>query len=269
MTKINPNNGTTLVPFDFEGATVRVLDIDGEPWFVAKDVATVLGYSNPQKAVRDHCKGPRPVGGNESFLPLDRPVGVNESFTLDRQTVIIPERDVYRLIMRSNLPSAERFEELVVGDILPTIRKTGSYGIPRIDVRDPSQLSQIAIQLIEVNKELTVRAERAEQQVEAAKPKTQFYDKYANADGLYNLQNAARVLCQGPNKFVGWLKQGYLFYQGTALVPKVKYREMGVFEVKATVVDDKARYQTFVTPKGIQYLAKKLGVDRLPLEEAA
>ena len=77
------------------------------------------------------------------------------------------------------------------------------------------------------------------------------------------------MLNQGPNKFIGWLKQGYLFYQGGTLVPKVEYRERGVFEVKATVVDDKARYQTYVTPKGIEYFARKLGVERPSLEHAA
>lgn len=113
------------------------------------------------------------------------------------------------------------------------------------------------------------RAAAAEKAVEAVKPKAEFYDQFANADGLYSLQNAARVLGQGPNKFIGWLKAGYLFYQGSALVPKVQYREMGVFEVKATIVDDKARYQTYVTPKGIQYLAKKLGLGQLPLSGVA
>lgn len=134
-----------------------------------------------------------------------------------------------------------------------------------INVRDPSQLATIAIQLIEVNKELETRAQSAEAAVVAAKPKTLFYDQFVNTDGLYSLQNAARVLKQGPNKFVGWLKQGYLFYQGGALVPKVQWREAGYFEVKATIVDDKARYQTFVTPKGIQYFSKKLRSDELPL----
>lgn len=105
---------TQIVSFDFEGAGVRGLSIDGEPWFVAKDIADVLGYTNPQKAVRDHCKGARPVG-------------VNESFTLDPQTTIVPERDLYRLIMRSKLPAAERFEDWVVGEVLPAIRKTGRY----------------------------------------------------------------------------------------------------------------------------------------------
>lgn len=100
-------------PFLFEGHQVRTVVKDSEPWFVAKDVAEVLGYSNPQKAIRDHCKGV-----NETVTPsAGGPQTVN----------IIPEMDVYRLIIRSKLPAAQRFEEWVVGEVLPTIRKTGRY----------------------------------------------------------------------------------------------------------------------------------------------
>ena len=137
-----------------------------------------------------------------------------------------------------------------------------------VDVRDPGQLAAIALQLIEVNKELQGRAAVAEAKIEADKPKTGFFDRFMNADGLFGLQNAGRILIEPPNKFVGWLKQQFLFYQGGSLVPRAQYRTMGIFEVKATVVDDKARYQTYVTPKGLQYLAKKLGKSIPGLEEA-
>ena len=128
------------------------------------------------------------------------------------------------------------------------------------DLSDPAVLVQLLTEHASKRIEAERRADAAERAVEAAKPKTDFYDKFADADGLYGLQNAARVLGQPPNKFIGHLKQGYLFYQGGALVPKVEFRERGIFEVKATDVDGKARYQTYVTPKGVQYFAKKLGV---------
>lgn len=68
--------------------------------------------------------------------------------------------------------------------------------------------------------------------IEASKPKTDFYDAYINADGLYTLQNAGRALNARPNLFVRFLKEKYMFYQGTALVPRVHYIQMGLFEVK-------------------------------------
>lgn len=118
----------TVNLFNFQGFDVRVVLIDGEPWFSARDVAEGLGYSNPQKAVRDHCKSPRPVG-------------MNDSFTLGPSANIIPERDVYRLVMRSKMPQAERFEEWVVSEVLPSIRKTGGYTAPA----QPADLSKLEI----------------------------------------------------------------------------------------------------------------------------
>lgn len=86
---------------------------DGEPWFVAFDVATLLGYAKPRNAISEHCKGARKqgvltAGGNQ-------------------QVTVIPERDVYRLVFRSHLPAAQEFEDWVVGTVLPSIRKNGGY----------------------------------------------------------------------------------------------------------------------------------------------
>lgn len=107
--------GNDVTSFMFEGRPVRVVITTGEPEFVAKDAAEILGYANPQKAVRDHCKHAHPVGVNDSFTPLDP------------QTIVIPEGDLYRLVIRSNMPEAERFEAWVMDEVLPSIRKTGSY----------------------------------------------------------------------------------------------------------------------------------------------
>lgn len=105
---------SNVIPFSFDQHPVRVVELDGQPWFVAKDVAIVLGYADTAKAVKTHCKAYRQAG-----------VGVSP--TLDPQTNIIPERDVYRLIFKSKLPAAEQFEEWVVAEVLPSIRKTGRY----------------------------------------------------------------------------------------------------------------------------------------------
>lgn len=125
------------------------------------------------------------------------------------------------------------------------------------DMSDPVVLRAYLLENIDKRIEAEQRAVVAEAKVEEAKPKTQFFDRYVNAEGLYGLQNAGRIIGDGPNKFVSRLKAGYLHYQGGALVPKAVYRDMGLFEVKATMVDDKARYQTYVTPKGLDYFAKK------------
>lgn len=129
------------------------------------------------------------------------------------------------------------------------------------DLSNPHVLLQLLGDYAAKQIETEARAVAAEAQAEAARLDTEFVGRYVNTDGLYGLQNAARVLNQPPNKFVRWLKQRHLFYQGGELVPRATYRERGIFEVKATLINEKAHYRTFVTPKGIGYLAKKLGVE--------
>ena len=97
-----------------EFGQVRTISIDGEPWFVGKDVAISLEYSNPQKALRDHVE------------EEDRTV--NESFTVNgTKGILINESGLYSLILSSKLPSARKFKRWVTSEVLPAIRKTGSY----------------------------------------------------------------------------------------------------------------------------------------------
>jgi len=100
--------------FNFEGSNIRTVVKDGEPWFVAKDVAEALGYVNTKDAIKSHCKCSEILKGRESLPFTTSPRGIT----------IIPERDIYRLVLKSNLPSAEKFEEWVVGEVLPTIVRT-------------------------------------------------------------------------------------------------------------------------------------------------
>lgn len=103
-----------------EFGRVRVVIRDGEPWFVASDVAKALAFSNPSDAVNRHCKKAMKTPFNviHEGTPYN-PVQVN----------IIPESDLYRLVMRANTPKAEAFQTWVCEEVLPSIRKTGSYSI--------------------------------------------------------------------------------------------------------------------------------------------
>jgi len=129
--------GNQLKTFTFPvtETAVRVVEGgDGEPRFVASDVAKVLGYSRPNDAVRAHCKAASGTTVNHRTAPGSTTV------------TIIPERDVYRLVMRSKLPEAEKFEEWVVGEVLPSLRKNGSYSIqqgPQLpDFNDPAEAAR-------------------------------------------------------------------------------------------------------------------------------
>jgi prophage antirepressor-like protein len=117
---------TNLIPFQFDTATVRVITTEsGEILFVASDVAKALGYNEPHKAVSAHCKK------SKSLINIDginRPVQQNQPLAnLDQKTKLIPESDVYRLVMRSKLEQAEEFQDWVCDEVLPSIRKHGGY----------------------------------------------------------------------------------------------------------------------------------------------
>ena len=99
-----------------EFGEIRTIEIDGKPYFVGTDVAKALGYSNPRKAILDHCKG---------VTKRDTPTSSGVQLMS-----YINEGDLYRLIMKSKLPSAEKFESWVMDEVLPAIRKTGSYQKP-------------------------------------------------------------------------------------------------------------------------------------------
>lgn len=116
--------------FNFEGKAVRVVTIDGAPWWVGKDVCDVLGYENASKALSDHCKG------ITNRYPLTTGGGTQEMR-------VISEPDLFRLIVGSKLPSAVRFERWVFEEVLPSIRKTGGYLSTSIDFTDPDNIQKV------------------------------------------------------------------------------------------------------------------------------
>ena len=220
---------TELKTFIYESEEIRsFLDLNGDPWFIANDISSFLGYRMTSDATRlldEEEKGTQ-------ILPT---AGGPQKFTT------VSESGLYSLIFASRRPGAKTFKRWVTSEVLPSIRKTGSYN-KQFDLNDPKQLRILLLDYAA--------------KIEKDQPKVQFYDNFINAEGLYNLQNAARALNKNPNLFIDSLKNTYLFYQGTALVPYQRYRDSGWFEVKSTIVDNKARYQTYITPKGLQYFSK-------------
>lgn len=122
---------SNLINFDFKNQPVRTIaDEHGEVWFVASDVCNILGYANSRKAIDDHCK---PKGVTKRYTPTE--CDVTNSYTTSKarksqEMTYINEPNLYRLIIKSRKPEAEKFEEWVMEEVLPSIRKTGSYSLP-------------------------------------------------------------------------------------------------------------------------------------------
>lgn len=130
---------------------IRTLTIDGEPWLAGKDVAEILGYSNPQKAIRDHID--------------EDDKTVNESFIVNgTQAILINESGLYSLILSSKLPNAKQFKRWVTSEVLPAIRKTGTYSVPNkqdksIEIKERNSRVRLSNQFLKLAKVDTLSTE--------------------------------------------------------------------------------------------------------------
>lgn len=240
---------TDIIPFTFEGASVRIIDRDGEPWFVGKDGAEVLGYSDTDYAIRTHCKAAETCAEDSSGQV--------------RHIKVIPERDLYRLIMRSKLPSAEKFEEWVTGEVLPTIRKTGGYGRQRDPIEvlnDPVAMRGLLLTYSE--KVLALEARNAE-----LAPKAEALDRIATiSDGSMCVQAAAKALQVRPKALFSYLREHGWIYRRPGGKANLGYQPKltaGLLEHKVTTVlradgSEKIVEQVLVTAKGLAKLAALL-----------
>jgi prophage antirepressor-like protein len=147
--------------YSWEFGALDILMIDDRPYFPATECAVALGYKNPHKAVRDHCKGV-----NKTFSPT---AGGTQ------KKGYIPEGDLYRLIIRSNLPAAERFEKWVFDEVLPTIRRCGAYAVP--DTSDEMSEDPRSVQaLVRIIEKERRRSETLEELATEMAPKALYCD---------------------------------------------------------------------------------------------
>lgn len=138
--------------FNFEGNEVRTLKIDEEPFFVGKDVTEILGYSNSRKALKDHVDEEDKKDG----------VTIRDSIGREQQPTLINESGLYSLILSSKMPKAKKFKHWVTSEVLPAIRKTGSYQVPQT----PEE--QLALTM-EVTNRLVGRVDKVEKDIKHIK----------------------------------------------------------------------------------------------------
>lgn len=224
--------------------TVRMLNIDGEPWFVGKDVASTLGYSNPQKAIRDHVD--------------ETDWTVNEMFTVNgTKGILINESGLYSLIILSKLPTAKAFKRWVTAEILPSIRKHGAYMTEQTvekALTDPDFLIRLATEL----KQEQEKRKSLETQIQENKPKVLFADSVTTSNTCILVGELAKSLKGngvniGQNRLFEWLREnGYLVNRkGTDYnTPTQKSMDLGLFKIKeTTVICSNGHIQISKTPK--------------------
>lgn len=208
---------------------IRVIEEDGRPLFIANDIAQVLGYSNPRKAISDHCKG---------VTKRDTPTSSGIQLVS-----YIPESDVYRLVMRSKLPQIEQFQDWVCEEVLPSIRKSGGYISVKED-ETPEQIMAkaliIANQAIERQKAQIIAQSTV---IEENKPRVLFAQAVETSSRSILIGELAKILNQnginiGQNRLFALLRQnGFLGQRGDYYnTPTQRAMEMGLFEIKKITI---------------------------------
>lgn len=233
-----------------EFGEVRTVMIDDKPYFVANDIASALGYKRPADAVSAHCKG-----------------SVKYRYLTNggkQEVKIIPEGDVYRLIIKSKLPNAQKFESWVMDEVLPTIRKHGAYMTEQTiekALTSPDFLIQLATQL----KQEQEARKLAEQTIEKQKHLVEFANKVSDSYNVIDMGRMAKLLKDehiniGRNRLFQWLRQKEILM--TNNIPYQRYIDAGYFQVKESTYETpfgtKTQQTTYVTGKGQLYITEKL-----------
>lgn len=238
-----------------EFGQVRTVEINGKPYFVANDVAKALGYVETAKAIRTHCKGV-----SEMDIPSKGGVQCMK---------IIPEGDIYRLIVRSKLPSAEKFEKWVFDEVIPSIRTNGGYIAGQETLSDEDLMAKAILVAQKKIKERDQIIEQQKQKIEADRPKTIFADAVSASHTSILIGDLAKLICQngyqiGQKRLFQWMRDnGYLMVSGSSRnMPKQKYVEQGLFEIKESNVQNpdgsvRITRTTKVSGKGQLYFVNK------------
>lgn len=237
---------------------IRTIQQNGEPWFVGKDVADILGYQNGSRDVNRHV--------DED----DRQNYQNGTFESNRGLTIINESGLYSLILSSKMPKAKEFKRWVTSEVIPAIRKHGGYIAGSENMTDAEIMAKAVLVAQSTIRQRDQRIKELESDVAAAKPKVLFADAVSASDSTILIGDLAKILKQngyntGQKRLFQWLRDnGYLIKRQGADYnsPTQRSMELGLFRVKETPIIHADGHVTVnktvkVTPKAQIYFANK------------
>lgn len=241
-----------------EFGQVRTIRQNREPWFVGKDVAEILGYTNPSKALVDHVDDEDKLN-NDSLSSLGQ-----------RGGWLINESGLYSLILSSKMPKAKEFKRWVTSEVIPAIRKTGGYIAGSENMTDAEIMAKAVLVAQSTIRQRDQRIKELESDVAAAKPKVLFADAVSASDSTILIGDLAKLIKQnghpiGQKRLFNWMReQGYLIKRAGADYnsPTQRAMEMGLFKIKETAISHSDGHvsvskTTKVTGKGQQYFINK------------
>lgn len=239
---------------------IRALEIDGEPWFVGKDVAQALGYANHKKALGAHVDEEDKMQGDG--------VTIRDPLGRDQHPTIISEPGLYSLVMGSKLPDAKKFKRWVTHDVLPTIRKTGGY-VSNEDLFLNTYLPYADDGTKKLFSATLSALRAANQKIEADKPKVLFADAVSVTKSDITVGELSKLLKQnginvGRNRLFEILRSnGFLIREKgkDRSLPTQRSMELGLFRVKESTIHANGEVllsrTPYVTGKGITYFIDK------------
>ena len=240
--------------FNFRGQDVRTVIINNEPYFVGKDVAEILGYTNSRQALKNHVDE-----DDKGVSKCDTPGGKQD-------LVIINESGLYSLILSSKLPQAKEFKRWVTSEVLPTIRKHGMFATDEL-LDNPD----FAIATLQKLKEEREAKKLLEATIEEQEPKVIFANAVSASHTSILVGEFAKLMRQngvnmGQNRMFVWLREnGYLINRkgSDKNMPTQKSMELGLFEIKETTINHSDGHISInktpkITGKGQLYFADKL-----------
>lgn len=240
--------------FNFEGNRVRVVNINNEPWFIGRDVAEVLGYSNKAKALINHVDQE-----DKNIVPIRD--GITRG---NPNKIIINESGLYSLILSSKMPTAKVFKRWVTSEVLPAIRKHGVY------MTDQKAFDVVNNKsgLIDLLQQAADQLRAKDIQIEEMKPKALFADSVSASDSTILIRELAKILKGngidiGEKRLYQWLRdKNYLISYGSDRnTPTQMAMNLGIFKVKETPIMHNGvvtiQKTTKVTGKGQQYFVNK------------
>lgn len=239
--------------FNFEQNEVRTILVNDEPYFVGKDVAEVLGYSNTQKAILNH------VDEEDKGVTKWDTLGGKQNMT------IINESGLYSLILKSKLPSARKFKRWVTSEVLPSIRKNGAYLIDQKAYEITHNPNSLADLLLQAGEQL----KQKDLVIQEMQPKALFSDAVRGSVNSCLIKELATILKQnginiGQNRLFIWLREnGYLCRDGRRKnQPTQRSMDLGIMDVREHVRTNSqgelvTKFTPLVTGKGQQYFINK------------
>jgi len=217
---------------------LEVLVINRKEFFPATDVAKILGYSNPHDALSKHCK----KEGVAFYEVLSNGGPQKKKF--------INEGNLYRLIVRSKLPEAEKFENWVFDEVLPTIRKTGGF-VANDDLFIETYLPHADEQTKITFKATLALVRKQNEQIAEMKPKADYFDALVDRQLLTNFRDTAKALMIKEREFINWLlKKKYVYRDQKGKLKPYSQYVPELFQLKDWERNGKADVQTLITPKG-------------------